>query len=358
MSAGKPNDCSPSASTKTFALDDLKRRPRLHRRSRAVPISPASKHACAMPGFATPRKTAYSARRSDQLSGRTAWIKSLRTRCGARSFSCSSCSSSSSRCSFGAKPLDGLDLRGARRARRLALAGQMEPGPLRGLLVDDAGHQGRGQRRGHLLPQILILFAFIAILEDCGYMARAAYLMDHLMSRCGLNGKSFIPLLSSVACGADCLRHHGGARVIENRARPLGTTILVAAADRVLLSALAAGLSAINRGVSERLCLVGAWAHAIRHVCHRPRGCAAYGVSTEAARLLRGETPVFCVMEMPLYKRSVAAAHLASNSVQSRLDVRPPRRHSDPSQHDLGMGGCLYWPVHRPRWRKLRRAHR
>ena len=49
------------------------------------------------------------------------------------------------------------------------------------------------------LPQILILFAFIAVLEDCGYMARAAYLMDRVMARAGLNGKSFIPLLSSVA---------------------------------------------------------------------------------------------------------------------------------------------------------------
>ena len=50
------------------------------------------------------------------------------------------------------------------------------------------------------LPQICVLFLFIAILEDCGYMARAALLMDRLLTPCGLSGKSFIPLLSSFAC--------------------------------------------------------------------------------------------------------------------------------------------------------------
>ena len=50
------------------------------------------------------------------------------------------------------------------------------------------------------LPQILILFFFMGLLENTGYMARAAFIMDRLMSRVGLNGKSFIPLLSSYAC--------------------------------------------------------------------------------------------------------------------------------------------------------------
>ncbi|MDQ8203443.1 ferrous iron transport protein B [Pelagicoccus sp. SDUM812003] len=50
------------------------------------------------------------------------------------------------------------------------------------------------------LPQIMILFFFIALLEDTGYMARAAFLMDKLFSWCGLSGKSFVPLLSSYAC--------------------------------------------------------------------------------------------------------------------------------------------------------------
>ena len=74
------------------------------------------------------------------------------------------------------------------------------------------------------LPQILILFAFLAVLEDCGYMARAAYLMDRLMARVGLSGKSFIPLLSSFACAVPGMM---ATRVIENERDRL-TTILVA----------------------------------------------------------------------------------------------------------------------------------
>ena len=65
---------------------------------------------------------------------------------------------------------------------------------------------------------------FIAILEDCGYLARAAYLMDKLMVRVGLSGKSFIPLLSSFACAIPGVM---ATRVIENRRDRL-TTILVA----------------------------------------------------------------------------------------------------------------------------------
>lgn len=74
------------------------------------------------------------------------------------------------------------------------------------------------------LPQILILFLFLAILEDCGYMARAAFLMDKVMSKFGLSGKSFIPMLSSFACAIPGIM---ATRVIENYKDRL-TTILVA----------------------------------------------------------------------------------------------------------------------------------
>lgn len=74
------------------------------------------------------------------------------------------------------------------------------------------------------LPQILLLFLFIALLEDTGYLARAAFLMDRLMSRVGLHGKSFIPLLSSYACAIPGIL---ATRTIEShKARLL--TILVA----------------------------------------------------------------------------------------------------------------------------------
>jgi ferrous iron transport protein B len=74
------------------------------------------------------------------------------------------------------------------------------------------------------LPQILILFFFILLLEDSGYMARAAFLMDKIMGGAGLHGRAFIPLLSSFACAIPGIM---SARVIDNKHDRL-TTILVA----------------------------------------------------------------------------------------------------------------------------------
>ncbi|WP_233355991.1 ferrous iron transport protein B [Henriciella aquimarina] len=74
------------------------------------------------------------------------------------------------------------------------------------------------------LPQIVILFSFILLLEASGYMARAAFLMDELMMRVGLNGRAFIPLLSSFACAIPGIM---AARVIGSE-RDRITTILIA----------------------------------------------------------------------------------------------------------------------------------
>jgi ferrous iron transport protein B len=74
------------------------------------------------------------------------------------------------------------------------------------------------------LPQILILFLFILLLEDLGYMARAAFLMDRIMGGAGLHGRAFIPLLSSFACAIPGIM---ATRVIDNPRDRL-TTILVA----------------------------------------------------------------------------------------------------------------------------------
>src|SRR6187397_2492256 len=74
------------------------------------------------------------------------------------------------------------------------------------------------------LPQILILFLFILLLEDLGYMARAAFLMDRIMGGAGLHGRAFIPLLSSFACAIPGIM---ATRVIDNRRDRL-TTILIA----------------------------------------------------------------------------------------------------------------------------------
>ena len=74
------------------------------------------------------------------------------------------------------------------------------------------------------LPQIVILFFFILVLEDLGYMARAAFLMDRIMGGAGLHGRAFIPLLSSFACAIPGIM---ATRVIDNRRDRL-TTILIA----------------------------------------------------------------------------------------------------------------------------------
>ena len=74
------------------------------------------------------------------------------------------------------------------------------------------------------LPQIMIIFLFILLLEDFGYMARAAFLMDRIMGGAGLHGRAFIPLLSSFACAIPGIM---ATRVIDNRRDRL-TTILIA----------------------------------------------------------------------------------------------------------------------------------
>ncbi len=73
------------------------------------------------------------------------------------------------------------------------------------------------------LPQILLLFLFISILEDTGYMARAAFLLDKLMSRVGLHGKAFLPLMSSFACAIPGIM---ATRTIENRRDRLATILI------------------------------------------------------------------------------------------------------------------------------------
>ncbi|MCM2271064.1 MAG: ferrous iron transport protein B [candidate division Zixibacteria bacterium] len=107
-----------------------------------------------------------------------------------------------------------------------ALAGwvgsSMAEGPLQSLLVD--GIIGGVGSVLIFLPQIIILFLFIAFLEDSGYMPRVAFLVDRAFSWCGLSGKSFIPLLSSFACAVPGIM---ATRVIEDRKLRI-ITILVA----------------------------------------------------------------------------------------------------------------------------------
>jgi len=149
------------------------------------------------------------------------------------------------------------------------------------------------------LPQIVILFGFIAILEDCGYMARAAFLMDRLMSWVGLSGRSFVPMLSSFACAIPGVM---ATRVIENR-RDRFATILVAPlmscsarlpVYTIMIAAfipahkLLGGLIGLQGFVLFSMYMVGiVVAIPIAWILKKT--------------FLKGETPPF-VMEMPAYK--------------------------------------------------------
>jgi len=88
----------------------------------------------------------------------------------------------------------------------------MAEGPLRSLITD--GIIGGVGSVLIFIPQITILFIFIAILEDSGYMSRAAFLVDRMLRWCGLSGKSFIPMLSSFACAVPGIM---ATRTIEDR---------------------------------------------------------------------------------------------------------------------------------------------
>jgi ferrous iron transport protein B len=101
------------------------------------------------------------------------------------------------------------------------IGNQMPEGIFRDLVVDGiiAGVGGILI----FLPQILLLFLFISILEDTGYMARAAFLLDKLMSRVGLHGKAFLPLMSSFACAIPGIM---ATRTIENRRDRLATIMI------------------------------------------------------------------------------------------------------------------------------------
>ena len=107
-------------------------------------------------------------------------------------------------------------------AEAVASSGWLGGGALESLVVDGV----IGGVGGVLvfLPQIAILFLLLAILEDVGYLARAAFLMDRLLRWCGLSGRSFVPMLSSFACAIPGIM---ATRTIENRRDRLAT-ILVA----------------------------------------------------------------------------------------------------------------------------------
>lgn len=169
-------------------------------------------------------------------------------------------------------------------------------GPLQSLLVDGivAGVGGVII----FLPQILMLFLFILLLEDSGYMARAAFLMDRMMGRVGLHGRAFIPMLSSYACAIPGIM---ATRTIENPRDRLATILispLTTCAARLPVYTLLIAAFIPNQEVFgwfrlQGLVMFGLYAIGL---------VAALGVAFTLKRsVLAGPTPPL-VLELPSYK--------------------------------------------------------
>jgi ferrous iron transport protein B len=175
------------------------------------------------------------------------------------------------------------------------LGGMMPAGPLRSLLIDGI-IAGVGTTIT-FVPQIAILFLFLSVLEDSGYMARAAFIMDRLMGRVGLSGRAFIPLLSSFACAIPGIM---ATRTIDNRRDRL-TTIMIApfmsCSARLPVYALLIGAFVPNRWVGP-ITLPGLTLFSMYFLGI----VAAIAVAAVLKRtVLKGGKPLY-VMELPPYR--------------------------------------------------------
>jgi ferrous iron transport protein B len=165
------------------------------------------------------------------------------------------------------------------------------------------------------LPQILLLALILALLEDCGYMARVAFLSDRLLGWLGLSGRAALPLLSGCACAVPAIM---AARTIENRRERLATilvTPLMSCSARLPVYVLMVGAF-----VPERM-LLGGWV-SLRGLCLL--GAHLIGVAVAVPvllvlkkALLRGPAIPF-VMELPPYRRPSALALLDRLQIQAR----------------------------------------
>ncbi len=158
---------------------------------------------------------------------------------------------------------------------------------LTGLIVDGV-ISGVGAVLG-FVPQMLVLFLFLAFLESCGYMARVAFIMDRIFRKFGLSGKSFIPMLIRSGCGVPGIM---ASRTIENdrdRKMTIMTTTFVPCGAKLPIIALIAGAFFNNAGwVSWSAYFVGVAAI----ICS--------GIILKKTKMFAGDPAPF-VMELPAY---------------------------------------------------------
>jgi len=169
-------------------------------------------------------------------------------------------------------------------------------GPLASLLVDGviAGLSGVMV----FIPQIAILFAFISILEDTGYMSRVTFMMDKLMRKVGLNGKSVVPLIGGFACAVPSIM---STRTIENwkdRMITIMVTPLVTCSARLPVYTLLIALVVPNRNVwwlfnLQGLALTGMYVFSL---------ISAIVVAWVFKFILKGKERGYFIMELPVYR--------------------------------------------------------
>ena len=206
-------------------------------------------------------------------------------------------------------PMDGIEA--AVDALAQWVGSSMPPGDLNDLIT-------RGAIAGVgsvviFLPQICLLFLFIGLLEDTGYMSRAAFLMDRLMSRVGLHGKSFIPMLSSFACAIPGIM---ATRTIETRQDRLAT-ILVAP-----LMSCSARLPVYTVLIAACIPQRNGWPGLTLLMMYLLGIAGALGMAWIFKKtLLRGEPPML-ILELPPYKRPMLGAVLRQMWDRSKLFLR------------------------------------
>ncbi len=169
---------------------------------------------------------------------------------------------------------------------------------LQGLILDGIV-AGVGAVLG-FVPQILVLFLFLAFLESCGYMARVAFIMDRIFRKFGLSGKSFIPMLIASGCGVPGVM---ASRTIENdrdRKMTIMTTTFVPCGAKLPIIALIAGAFFNNSGLVSW----GAWLVGIAAII-----CS--GIILKKTKMFAGDPAPF-VMELPAYHMPTVGTVLRS----------------------------------------------
>ncbi len=150
------------------------------------------------------------------------------------------------------------------------------------------------------VPQMLVLFFFLAILESCGYMARVAFIMDRIFRRFGLSGKSFIPMLIGTGCGVPGIM---ASRTIENerdRRMTIMTTTFIPCGAKLPIIALIAGAL-----------LGGAWWVAPSAYFVGVAAIVISGIILKKTKMFAGDPAPF-VMELPAYHMPTAGNVLRS----------------------------------------------